>query len=582
MINRHPRIAHGFSRQTLLLVVLTAIVAHAWNPGLPDLLLGDELQGQPRRLQSGRGADETQDDPARPTSVAAPDRSPGVAVENSLRETPGEPLQEPAGRTSAVGNSQSSTADRSDAPTTNPATNPADRSAETSAESPIEIFRGSSRQSSGMQRGTSVADAREMARQLNHVDEIAANLELRSTEAFDRGLMSLHNYFDHQQIALTLATRSASLRNDRSMQHRNLVRHAARMHRIAEELAQFNQPASRGWAADLAEARMLAVMAETNAATFLVDERLSPIAEQAIATLAEQQFRLRLEDYRVGLASLPELSRAASFLQGAVVLQASSNTARDFVLPVSIVDYQQVLKNVVRTTERLAAHQAGLGRDDRVELARAELLLSNAHRAFAQDNEIEFVNQLRSSLESAHRLFAMQRTYYRSGTANLFDLAHSWMYQKQLHLAARDAGFRFSNTITTQTDADLQTLVQLAENTTDTRGRSAADILLVKGLQVLESLDSNTASVKSDMTRQVAANSRLRTARVRNSTMRESVRNENQRQDGRTLEEQRSATPPARKGVLDFMTPVIPPWKSEPANEAPQPPPLPFDLPSKP
>jgi hypothetical protein len=151
------------------------------------------------------------------------------------------------------------------------------------------------RQSVVVSRGsrTQTWDERQMVAQAG---EYADRLIEEGRDSFDRGLMRLSDYSEHLSIALQLKTTLADMRQDDRAKIAALSERASLLETAAAQLREFNEPASQGWAAETAQAQLLAAEARGELAQARQDRIDLAQAERRRSELAIEHFEHRRTD----------------------------------------------------------------------------------------------------------------------------------------------------------------------------------------------------------------------------------------------------------------------------------------------
>jgi hypothetical protein len=329
-------------------------------------------------------------------------------------------------------------------------------------------------------------------RRLRQSVGIADRLSAESRRSFNRGLMSLNDYADQVASAVTIQTTVAGMRENKADLKRAYQLQVELWDNATRRLQEFNQPASKGWAADLKYAELLKTDAEIALARNrnLRDDRmrLLSLVEQR-NELARQHFELRSQDLEVGLATLPQLARAASYLELKNFGQENSTSENSSVSSV-INSYRKTLKNVVvNQTQTLYERGAGLGRSDRLALAFSELARIEAEF----DERSESVPSVSANLVKAENYardaFETQLKYYQKGTASLGDLSRVWTIRHTIHSQRNRIDEKPYQKISPHLQSDLDRLKELADSTRDLRGRYVADVTYIRSLNTLVGLN---------------------------------------------------------------------------------------------
>lgn len=318
---------------------------------------------------------------------------------------------------------------------------------------------------------------------LRKSSDAASRLRAEGRAAFERGLLPLADYSDQLAIALKMELAVADLHGSEAGRAGALAAHAEQLQDAAGLLQQFNQPSARGWQADLAQADFLAAEAATLGPMNPQNAANRAQALKLVSDRAQNQYALRLSDFENGLATLSDLSRAASHMVGDVSDPETADTA----IP-GLVDYQARMQQILINTEALARRGADGGRIDHVHQAQFELSRSTVLLAGLSKNEHSVSPAFLTADQAARDLLASQARLYDSGTVKLFDLAQSWSQWQELHRQAKQFDIEISEASDTQLQSELQRLSGLADQQSDLRGRISADVTMVHSLKALTDL----------------------------------------------------------------------------------------------
>ena len=327
--------------------------------------------------------------------------------------------------------------------------------------------------------------------------DTASLLRSESRAAFERGLLPLADYSDQLALALKMELAAADVRGSEAGRSEALAAHAQQLQAAAGLLQQFNQPAARGWQADLAQADFLAAEAAVLATTNPQNAASRAQARQLVSDRARNQYALRLADFENGLATLSDLSHAASLMAG----DLSEPEIADAAIP-GLIDYQARMQQILINTENLAQRGADGGRIDHIHQAQFELSRSSLLLAGLSKNEPTASTAFQTADQAGRDLLASEAQLYDSGTATLFDLAQSWSQWQELHRQAKHFEIEIPEASSRQQQSGLQRLTELADRQTDLRGRIAADVTMVHSLKILTDLrqlaeDADTSSSQS-------------------------------------------------------------------------------------
>ncbi len=206
--------------------------------------------------------------------------------------------------------------------------------------------------------------------------------------------------------------------------------------------------------------------------------------------LANRHFQLRSDDFSLGLAGLPQMSRAASFLSGdgrPMTLERGASRATQPQID-AWRQYRDRLQKIARQTGELAHRGAQVGRQDYLDSARFELARASAILAGSSGNKQAAARHLRDADRWAEVSFGTRRAFFDKGTASLADLTWSWQARRDLHELMDQSGYSVGESAVRQREADLWRLKNIAGSIDDLRGRNRADVLMVRGLDSLETL----------------------------------------------------------------------------------------------
>ncbi len=343
-------------------------------------------------------------------------------------------------------------------------------------------------------RQSSFLEQTSVERQRSFMDATrnAEESEELARDAFEKGLMPLQDYADQARTTLEIRLSVASLQRDRAAQLVALTAHADAMRSAAKLLEEFEQPAATGWASDVAYAALLTANAELRLAAARGDRDSYTTASARSQELAEAHYTLRETDFNDGLASLPSLSRAASFLTTAIGLpsgdRANPATADAAPSESKFADYLETLKSVVEQTTEFAELGAGVGREDRIHQAKLELAKAEGQLALQQKDLQAAAESFDKALEASQDMFRSQVEFHETGTASLREVADAWWSRVELVDLASRAGLKTDSATAQATETDLEQLNKLVDGTEDREGRIEADVAYVKSLESLQGL----------------------------------------------------------------------------------------------
>ena len=338
-------------------------------------------------------------------------------------------------------------------------------------------------------RRSSIAEQSAIERQRSFMDATrnAKESEELARDAFERGLMPLQDYADQARATLEIRLSVAGLKNDRAAQLVALTDHLDAMRSAAKLLRDFEQPAATGWAADAVLGALMAANAELRLAAARGDRATFQTASERSQELADEHYSLRETDFNDGLASLPTLSKAASFLTTLNGVPAGDRTNPP-VQESKFADYLETLKSVVEQTTEFAELGAGVGREDRVHQATLELARAEAQAALQKKDLKGASESFDKAIEASQEMMRSQLEFYENGTASLRDVADAWWSRAELLDLSSRAGIAPKAAAAKSSDRDLAQLNKLVDDTEDREGRIEADIAYVKSLENLQGL----------------------------------------------------------------------------------------------
>lgn len=314
---------------------------------------------------------------------------------------------------------------------------------------------------------------------------MAARLRGQSRNAFERGLLPLGDYSDQLALALQMEVAVADFCGSETERQAALAAHAHQLEAAAGLLRQLNQPAASGWRADLSQAEFLSAAAASLASADGQSASSRAEAQLLVSGQAQKYYRHRLSDFENGLASLSDLSRAASYLAGDV-----SNPENANALVPGLIGYQSRMQQVLNNTEQLARRGAAGGRIDQVREAQFELSRSAMLLAGLSKNEPAVTAAFQAADSAALELQVIRSQLHNAGTVPLFEMARSWSRWQELHMQAGQFDVRIPESSNIPQQSQLHRLIQLADHQTDLRGRIAADVTMVHSLKLLKDLRS--------------------------------------------------------------------------------------------
>ncbi len=314
-------------------------------------------------------------------------------------------------------------------------------------------------------------------------------------DSFERGLMPLEDYADLSQAALEVRLSVAALQNDRGARVAALVNHSELMRSAARQHREFNQPASTGWAADTAYAELLSANADLRLAVARGDRDAYTTAVARSQKLSEEHYDLRSADFDQGLASLPSLARAASYLTTEVGV-AADNRAGEPNEQTKFSQYIAKLEDVVEQTKTFSELEAGVGREDRLHQAQFELAKAEGRLALQKRDKAGATEAFNRAIDASKDWYDSQVKFHETGTATLRDITQAWWARVELSDLTERAGLRPDAATRAETDAELGGLRKLIAAKEDREGRIAADVAYEKSLETLQGLWARQRAVK--------------------------------------------------------------------------------------
>jgi hypothetical protein len=306
---------------------------------------------------------------------------------------------------------------------------------------------------------------RQRAKLAATVQVIGRSLADKSFDSYRRGLMPLHDHLEQ----LNLATQSSySLLDKPAAQIEVAVRHRQNLNRIVDTLIKAKQtvglPAAPGFTADLLLARAMLAQADVEIATLENDQIAAEEASSRAIENAQRHLQIRRVDVDLGFASL-------SMLTNAIMLT-----------PDGFTDGQQVLSDAVRVRRKWAREnsEGGLGRIDYLAESELELARFNYYGALDSKDKASADEQLAVAKKAADRMYQAKMRFKKTGTASTYDVARAWNLRREIHSMGEPIAEE-----TRQDQADFERIVDIANSTSDLRGRNAADISYVALLKVV-------------------------------------------------------------------------------------------------
>lgn len=293
----------------------------------------------------------------------------------------------------------------------------------------------------------------------------------QSRDSFERGLMPLPDHLEQLSVATQLNLRLAGATNQRDVQRDWQAQLVRQLEGVTGQLERFRQPASAGWESDVLLARFSLAEARAQLAKFDDKPELAAAVQSQAVELARQHWAKRLDDSSVGHTSAMQIWRATSLLNNAEGRSAATS--------------RNVLQQAIEATDRWSFLGAGIGRNDlreafQYEVARVDLQESKPGTQVFTAN----AQQAESLLVRLHETTTQ---YQSKGTASLYDVATTFRERTELHSFLQSAGGDVvPKSWQQRRAADFRNLQRLATDSTDRRGRNAADTTYVDVLALAE------------------------------------------------------------------------------------------------
>ncbi|MGZ0162443.1 MAG: hypothetical protein ACKVII_00920 [Planctomycetales bacterium] len=329
---------------------------------------------------------------------------------------------------------------------------------------------------------------------LSQIDRLTTHLVSQSRDAWLRGLMDQASYAAWLDVAATSQLRIATHQGDRNRALIVLREQVALWTEAANQLEAFNQPAARGWEADLSHSRVMALRAELRYGS-AAGRRLTSYDQQAYSQLAAQHLDLRLQDFRTGTGTAAALLAAAKMVDEQIVApqpaseSAGSNAA--FAVPTFQVDRPSAIRAALVEIQRpvhLETYPFAISTRDLAEDRRAVRRASTFAAFAAASEDARDSDRFLSDVDQhAESIAANQFARYQTGTATPGGMLREWWLQETI-AGTLDQDLSDSAFSSAQTRR-LQAIQQVAGLTSDLRGRNAADVAAAEMLVAVRQLD---------------------------------------------------------------------------------------------
>lgn len=322
--------------------------------------------------------------------------------------------------------------------------------------------------------------------QLRSMRQVALKLSRQSDDSFRRGLMPLGDHLRQLFLSYSLRQNLARMGEGESLKSLNSDERE-RYRDIVRQLENFNQPAAEGWAADLALANMYLARIDAESASLSGDQGRMYDALSRQAESARQHVELRRFDEFLGIAP-PQAVIGAMQLERQADLEALKRNPDLDEYRTAFHAYRGQLAEMVTQVERWSNQGAGIGREDKLHLARFEVAQADAIVAAINGNDSARQSSLETADEELTNLFRSQSEFQKHGTADLFDMARTWSDRQTIYDQAADLkDFPAQPSLTTHA-RDFQRLEQLANQTQNRQGRIAADVEFISALKAEQDL----------------------------------------------------------------------------------------------
>lgn len=332
------------------------------------------------------------------------------------------------------------------------------------------------------------------ARTVSRLDYQAARLVSQSRDAWLRGLMDQASYAAWLDIAVTTQLRVAKHQGDNARVLDILRGQVALWTEAAGELEAFDQPAARGWQADLAHSRVMALRAKLQYSV-AAGRPLTSDDRQIYQQAAAQHLEARLQDFQTGTGTAVSLLAAARMVDEQLVSPDQSSGSAGGTQDVSVATFQvdtpvaiRVALDEIRRPVHLATYPQAISTRDLAE-DRAAVRLASSFAAYVdtpseyRDPE-RFLTQLD---QQAAADTARQFARYETGTATAGGMLREWWLQESI-------GSPLADTVPDSAFASaqsqrLQGIYQVATSLQDLSGRNAADVSAAEMLLAVRQLE---------------------------------------------------------------------------------------------
>lgn len=350
------------------------------------------------------------------------------------------------------------------------------------------------------------------------IDAKTSRLITESRDSWRRGLMDNSSYAAWLDIATTAQLRLAQRQGDSERAVRTLRQQTAIWDEAAARLAEFNEPGSSGWLADLLHSQVMALRSKLQYSVAL-GNALHDQDVQAYYQLAARHLDQRRQDFRLGEGSAADLLSAARLVDEQLAIPVENDSdepdASAVTVPVFELRGTTALRQSLEEVHRpvfLATYPVAVSfrdhAEDRAEIERAAQVIGYLETSSDHRNPAEFLDQLNQNAET---MMTLQLQRIQVGTATPGGMLRQWWLHESM------ASMATSRTEANQEfhQSQIQRLFQIREAASslrDRRGRNAADVAAAEVLWAVQQLDH-----------QPAANRTARSATVSSATTESSV-----------------------------------------------------------
>lgn len=338
-------------------------------------------------------------------------------------------------------------------------------------------------------------NARLSDRTVAQIDRLTGRLVNQSRDAWLRGLMDQSSYAAWLDMASTTQLRIAKQQGDDLRILQILKDQVALWAEAAAELEEFDQPAARGWQADLAHSQVMLLRAKLQYST-ATGQPLHQADELAYRQLAARHLDARLQDFQTGTGTAASVLAAARMVDEQLVMPESAGDSASADRSVAVARFQvdrpvalrSALNEILRPVHLETFPQAISLRDlaeDRAAIRLAATFTDYVATLEAARNAERYLSQLdQQSAAVAARQFAR----FQTGTATPSGMLREWWLQETIAGTLAEELRDDSSFYTAQTQR-LEGIHQIAMSIDDLRGRNSADVAAAEMLLAVRQLD---------------------------------------------------------------------------------------------